>query len=45
VTIGLASLDGRIYHVQTQHYPLVVPEPTREPVPLDVRPTVEVDAR
>ena len=45
VTVGVASLDGRIYHVQTQHYPLLVPEANHEPVPLDVQPIAEVDAR
>jgi ABC-2 type transport system ATP-binding protein len=43
VTIGLESLDGRAYHIRTQHYPLTVPEVEREAVPLEVRPTAEVE--
>jgi ABC-2 type transport system ATP-binding protein len=43
VTIGVESLDGRPYHIRTQHYALEVQEVEREPVPLEVRPTVEVE--
>jgi ABC-2 type transport system ATP-binding protein len=43
VTIGVESLDGRPYHIRTQHYPLEVQEVERDPVPLEVRPTVEVE--
>ena len=43
VTIGVESLEGRPYHIRTQHYALEVQEVEREPVPLDVRPTVEVE--
>jgi ABC-2 type transport system ATP-binding protein len=43
VTIGVESLDGRPYHIRTQHYALEVQEVEREPVPLEVRPSVEVE--
>ena len=43
VTIGVESIDGRPYHIRTQHYALEVQEVEREPVPLEVRPTVEVE--
>jgi ABC-2 type transport system ATP-binding protein len=43
VTIGLESPDGNAYHIRTQHYPLTVPDVEREPVPLDVRPTAQVE--
>jgi ABC-2 type transport system ATP-binding protein len=44
VTIGVESLDGRAYHIRTQHYPLTVPDVVRDTVPLDVRPTARVEA-
>jgi ABC-2 type transport system ATP-binding protein len=43
VTIGVETLDGRPYHIRTQHYPLTVPEVERHPVPLEVRPVAEVE--
>ena len=43
VTVGLDSPDGRLFHVQTQHYPLMVPEADHYAQPLAVRPTVEVE--
>jgi ABC-2 type transport system ATP-binding protein len=43
VTVGLDSPDGRLFHVQTQHYPLTVPEADHLARPLAVRPTVEVE--
>jgi ABC-2 type transport system ATP-binding protein len=43
VTIGVESRDGRPYHIRTQHYALDVQEADREPVRLQVRPTVEVE--
>jgi ABC-2 type transport system ATP-binding protein len=43
VTIGLESLDGRAYHIRTQHYPLTVPNVETAPTPLDVRPSAEVE--
>jgi ABC-2 type transport system ATP-binding protein len=43
VTVGLDSPDGRLFHVQTQHYPLTVPEADHLARPLTVRPTVEVE--
>jgi ABC-2 type transport system ATP-binding protein len=43
VTVGLDSPDGRLYHVQTQHYRFTVPHVERPPQPITVRPTVEVE--
>jgi ABC-2 type transport system ATP-binding protein len=43
VTVGLESLDGRAYHIRTQHYPLTVPDVEHEAVPLEVRPTARVE--
>jgi len=43
VSVGLDSPDGRLFHVQTQHYPLTVPEVDHLVTPLAVRPTVEVE--
>lgn len=43
VTIGLSSAEGHVYHVRTQYYPLVVPSSDVVPVPLAVRPVVEVE--
>jgi hypothetical protein len=43
VTVGLDSPDGRLFHVQTQHYPLTVPDVDHIARPLAVRPTVEVE--
>jgi ABC-2 type transport system ATP-binding protein len=43
VTIGVASPDGRPYHVRTQYYPLSVPDADRAPGGIDVVPTVEVE--
>jgi ABC-2 type transport system ATP-binding protein len=43
VTIGVESLDGRPYHIRTQHYALDVQEVDREPARLQVRPTVEIE--
>jgi ABC-2 type transport system ATP-binding protein len=43
VTVGLDSPDGRLFHVQTQHYPLTVPEADHIAHPLAVQPTVEVE--
>ncbi|MGH2679202.1 MAG: polysaccharide ABC transporter ATP-binding protein [Actinomycetota bacterium] len=43
VTVGLESPDGRLFHVQTQHYPLTVPEADHVAHTLSVRPTVEVE--
>jgi ABC-2 type transport system ATP-binding protein len=43
VTVGLASADGRVYHVRTQYYPLLVPSGEAGPAPLGVTPVVEVE--
>jgi ABC-type polysaccharide/polyol phosphate transport system ATPase subunit len=43
VTVGLDSVDGRLFHVQTQHYPLTVPEEVSIEPRLAVRPSVEVE--
>ena len=43
VSVGLDSPDGRLFHVQTQHYPLTVPDVDHLVTPLAVRPTVEVE--
>jgi ABC-2 type transport system ATP-binding protein len=43
VTVGLDSADGRLFHVQTQHYPLTVPDVAHVDRPLDVRPVVEIE--
>jgi hypothetical protein len=43
VTVGLDSADGRLFHVQTQHYPLTVPDVDHVVHALAARPTVEVE--
>ena len=43
VTVGLDAPDGHLYHVQTQHYPLTVPEAGQGSRSLGVRPAVEVE--
>jgi ABC-2 type transport system ATP-binding protein len=43
VTVGVDSPDGHLYHVQTQHYPLTVPETGHAARSLDIEPTVEVE--
>jgi ABC-type polysaccharide/polyol phosphate transport system ATPase subunit len=43
VTVGLDSPDGRLFHVQTQHYPLRVPEADHRAQRLEVQPTVEIE--
>jgi hypothetical protein len=43
VTVGLDSADGRLFHVQTQHYPLTVPDVDHVVHELTARPTVEVE--
>jgi ABC-2 type transport system ATP-binding protein len=43
VSVGLDSPDGRLFHVQTQHYPLTVPDVDHLVTPLAVRPTVEIE--
>jgi hypothetical protein len=41
--VGLESPDGRVFHVQTQHYVLRVPDIAPVLPSLTVRPTVEVE--
>jgi ABC-2 type transport system ATP-binding protein len=43
VTVGVDAPDGHLYHVQTQHYPLTVPEAGHASRSLGVRPAVEVE--
>jgi len=43
VSVGLDSPDGRLFHVQTQHYPLTVPDVHDVAQALVVEPTVEVE--
>jgi hypothetical protein len=43
VSVGLDSPDGRLFHVETQHYPWTVPEMDHIAMKLPVRPTVEVE--
>ena len=43
VTVGLEAADGHLYHVQTQHYPLTVPDTEHSDRRLAVRPAVEVE--
>jgi ABC-2 type transport system ATP-binding protein len=43
VTVGVDAPDGHLYHVQTQHYPLTVPEAGHASRSLGVRPDVEVE--
>jgi len=43
VTVGLDSPDGRLFHVQTQHYPLTVPDVDHAVHALSARPVVEVE--
>ena len=40
---GVDSEDGKLFHVQTQHYPLTVPDVAPAEPRLDVRPAVEVE--
>jgi ABC-2 type transport system ATP-binding protein len=43
VTIGLASTQGRLFHVQTQRYLLQVPEDVHTPTCLEVVPVATVE--
>jgi ABC-2 type transport system ATP-binding protein len=43
VTIGLASTQGRLFHVQTQRYLLQVPEDVHTPTRLEVVPVATVE--
>ena len=43
MSVGLDSPDGRLFHVQTQHYPLTVPDVDDVAQALAVEPTVEVE--
>jgi hypothetical protein len=43
VSVGLDSPDGQLFHVQTQHYPLTVPDVDHVVHTLAVLPTVEVE--
>jgi ABC-2 type transport system ATP-binding protein len=43
VSVGLDSPDGRLFHVQTQHYPLTVPDVDHVAQTLAVLPSVEVE--
>jgi ABC-2 type transport system ATP-binding protein len=43
VTIGLDTPDGHVFHVRTQHYPLVVPAPEQPLHQIVVQLTAEVE--